>query len=192
MNDNQETINIANTEAQPETLKERLIPEVYSWVGTIVFTVLFVALVTTFIFRIAPVNGISMLPTLSDGDNLITTTLHGEYKHGDIVVVRRQRGTPLVKRVIGVEGDKINIDFEAGIVYRNGEALDEPYINEPTSAALDFKEEVIVPEGHVFIMGDNRNHSDDSRSEDIGMIDCRNIYGKVIFRLSPFENMGII
>lgn len=175
-----------------QALKEKLLPEVYSWIGTLVFTIIFVTVITAFAGRITPVNGSSMRPTLTDGDNLIATTLHGEYKHGDVVVVRRRRSTVLVKRIIGVAGDKINIDFDAGIVYRNGEPLDEPYVNEPTNNAIDFTNEVTVPEGHFFVMGDNRNHSDDSRNDDIGMIDVQNIGGKVVFRLSPFETMGII
>ena len=89
-------------------------------------------------------------------------------------------------------GDTIHIDFQNGIVYRNGEALDEPYTAEPTYLyeSVDFP--VTVPEGCLFVMGDNRNNSKDSRDTDIGFVDVRDVLGKVVFRLSPLNKIGVI
>ncbi len=98
----------------------------------------------------------------------------------------------IIKRVVGLAGDTIEIDFDTGEVRRNGELLDEPYINEPTWTweGVDFP--VQVPEGHLFVLGDNRNHSKDSRSPDIGMVDVREIIGRAFFRLTPFARVGSI
>lgn len=166
--------------------------EALSLTATVSFTLIFVSLVTVFLFRISPVDGSSMLPTLHNGDQLITTNLHGKLDRGDVVVIRRNDDTALVKRIIGIEGDRIDIDFEKAEVYLNDELLDEPYINEPTENPLDFTEPVVVPKGHVFVMGDNRNHSDDSRNSQIGMIDTRNIFGKAVLRVFPLNNFGVI
>ena len=92
---------------------------------------------------------------------------------------------PLVKRVIALAGERVNIDFEEGVVYVNGEALDEPYILEPTYRRIDFEEEIEVPEGCLFVMGDNRNGSTDSRDLRIGCIDERLIMGHALFLIVP-------
>ena len=101
-------------------------------------------------------------------------------------------GKPLVKRVIGKAGDTIDIDFTAGIVYRNGEALDEPYTAEPTYTyeGMDFP--LTVPDNCLFLMGDNRNGSKDSRSTDIGCVDTRDILGTALWRILPFSKIGAV
>ena len=101
-----------------------------------------------------------------------------------------QEESNLIKRVIGCAGDVIDIDFQQGVVYRNGEALDEPYINEPTFLQMDVEFPVTVPEGCIFVMGDNRNHSDDSRDSEIGMVDTRRVMGKALFRFFPLDRIG--
>ena len=166
--------------------------EIFTWVETLIISLIVVTIIITFVGRIVTVNGISMEPTLHGGDRIITTSIHGDYQYNDIVTIRRKDDTALVKRVIALEGDTVDIDFETGSVYVNGMLLDEPFINEPTFNPIHFREPVVVPEGHVFVMGDNRNHSDDSRSSKIGMIDERNIFGKVIFSIYPFDNIGKI
>lgn len=97
----------------------------------------------------------------------------------------------MVKRVIATEGQTIEIDFDRGRVYVDGELLDEPYIAEPTHNQLDFQGPQTVPEGCVFVMGDNRNASSDSRRAQIGMVDERLIVGKVLLRVFPFDSIGV-
>ena len=135
-----------------------------------------------------------MNPTLVNGDKIIVSNLFYDPKPGDIIVFRKDeyRDEPLVKRVIAVEGQTVNIDFERGIVYVDGEPIDEPYIAEPTKEPLDFTGEITVDEGCVFVMGDNRNHSTDSRYSLIGQVDERCIMGKVYFTLFPIKNFGSV
>lgn len=166
--------------------------EILQWVQSLIVSVIVVALIVTFVGRPLNVEGISMLPTFSENDKIITTNLHGDLKRGDVVVIKRERDVPLIKRIIAVENDIIDINFETGEVSINGEILDEPYINEPTNTNRGMQFPATVPEGHVFVMGDNRNHSDDSRNSKIGMINTRNIFGKVIFRIFPFDKFGTI
>ena len=151
-------------------------------------------LLFSFAVRLVDVVGESMLPTLEDGDKIIVSDLFYTPKQGDIIVFRKDeyRPQPLVKRVIAVAGQKIDIDFNTGTVYVDGEAIDEPYIAEPTVDPLDFNGEVTVPEGCVFVMGDNRNHSTDSRYDTIGFVDERCIMGKVYFTLFPLKNFGSV
>lgn len=166
--------------------------EILGWVQSLIVSVIIVALIITFVGRIMRVDGESMLPNFYDGDSIVTTNLHGDLKHGDVVVIKRKDNTPLIKRVIATEGQTINIDYEKSEVYIDGVLLDEPYINEPTKLDTGLPMPATVPENCVFVMGDNRNHSDDSRNPTIGMIDERNIFGKVIFRIFPFSRFGKI
>lgn len=174
----------------PGISKERVEKELLSWLETILIAIAAVALMVTFIGRLMQVDGSSMEPTLHDGERLITTPLYGRLKQGDIVVIRRKDGHPIVKRVIGTPGDVVDIDFSAHEVRINGELLDEPYIKEPTERSFDVEFPITVPEGAYFVMGDNRNNSDDSRHSTIGMIDRRNIFGKAVLRVWPFEAFG--
>ena len=162
----------------------------YEWVQTLVYSVLAVVLVFTFAVRGFRVDGQSMRETLQDGDMLLILNdgLCGDYQPGDIVILRKasfRDGKPIVKRVIALEGQTVDIDFKEGIVYLDGEALDEDYIREPTwtPEGLDFP--FTVPEGHLFVMGDNRNDSSDSRHRDLGSIDTRMVMGKAVFLAVP-------
>ena len=137
-----------------------------------------------------PGDGQSMRETLQDGDMLLILNDHlcMGYQPGDIVVLRKasfRDGKPLVKRVIALEGQTVDIDFGAGIVYVDGEALEEDYIREPTwtPEGLDFP--ITVPEGHIFVLGDNRNNSSDSRHKDLGPIDLRMVMGKAVLLAVP-------
>ena len=151
-----------------------------------------VLLIFTFFIRMSRVEGGSMNPTLVNNDRmlLLSNVWYSEPKRGDIVVARVPGFStePIVKRVIAVEGDTVDIDFERGIVYVNGLALDEPYIKELTYN--DFGGEgitlpLVVEQNHVFLMGDNRNDSYDSRYRGIGQVDERCILGKAIFLTMP-------
>ena len=166
--------------------------EAYEWIQCLVVALLCCVLIFMFFARVIDVKGRSMEPTLIDGDKIVITRLAGGYERGDIVVLRKEsfRQEPIVKRVIAVGGETIDIDFDRGIVYVNGEELDEPYVNELTYDREDFEGPVEVPEGSVFVMGDNRNNSSDSRRATIACVDERYILGKAIFRIWPVSKFG--
>ena len=168
--------------------------DIYDWMQCLVVAIIACVLLFSFFVRLVDVVGESMLPTLQSGDKIVVSNLFYEPKQGDIIVFRKDeyKEQPLVKRVIAVEGQTIDIDFNRGIVYVDGEPIDEPYIAEPTTEPMDFNGEVKVPEGCVFVMGDNRNHSTDSRLDTIGFVDKRCIMGKVYFTLFPLKNFGSV
>lgn len=165
----------------------------YDWFGSIIIAVLSIFIIFTYLFRVVSVSGESMVPTLNDKDWLVVSNLNYSPKHGDIVVVAKSEKykDPIIKRVIGLPGECIDIDFKKGIVYRNGVIIQEDYVNTPTNVQYDVEFPVTVPEGCVFVMGDNRNDSLDSRSSLIGMIDSRYILGKVIVRLWPIGEFEV-
>ena len=163
--------------------------ELYEWTQALVGSVLAVVLVFTFLIRLIGVDGHSMVPTLQNGDRLLvlSSLLDNDYEYGDIVVLREESflEEPIVKRVIATEGETVDIDFEAGIVYVDGQVLDEPYINEPTYMEEGTEFPLTVPEGCIFVMGDNRNHSSDSRDSRLGTVDTRCVLGKAVFLAFP-------
>lgn len=163
--------------------------DLYEWVQALVCSVLTVVVVFTFGVRLIGVDGSSMVPTLRDGDRLLVlvSRLCGEYRRGDVVVLRKSTflEEPIVKRVIAVGGETVDIDFDAGVVYVDGEALPEPYIREATHLAEGASFPQTVPEGCVFIMGDNRNDSRDSREPSLGAVDTRCLIGRAVFLLLP-------
>lgn len=160
----------------------------YEWIGAAIFSLAFVVLVFTFLFRIVGVVGNSMNPTLSWGDRLIITRLGYTPQQGDIVIVNRYTEEPLVKRVVAVGGQTLRIDDETGTVYVNGKALDEPYIQGHTYSLGFGAEEQTVPEGCVFVMGDNREHSKDSRyMDEVGFVSESDVIGKAVFRFLPLN-----
>lgn len=168
--------------------------ELYEWMQCVVIALIFCVLIFVFVARVIDVVGSSMVPTLENGDKIIITRLAGDYEVGDIVVLRKDtfRQEPIVKRIIAEEGQTVEFDFITGAVYVDGVELDEPYINELTYDPEDITGPVTVPEGCVFVLGDNRNNSTDSRRATIGCVDERYIMGKVIFRILPFGKMGAI
>ena len=166
--------------------------ELYEWVRALVCTVLAAVLLFTFVVRVVVVDGESMRETLQDQDILLALSdpLCGTYEEGDIVVLSKEtfeNGNPIIKRVIAVEGQTVDIDFGAGIVYVDGEALEEDYIREPTWTPEGLDLPVTIPEDHVFVLGDNRNNSSDSRHIDLGPIDERMILGRALFLVLPGE-----
>ena len=149
-----------------------------------------IILVFLLLFRVVVVSGPSMNQTLLHGDYLllVNNLFYAEPKQGDIVVFSKDSfkgGEPIIKRLIATEGQWVDIDFEAGIVYVNGNPLDEPYVNTPTNLEEGVSFPLMVEEGCVFVLGDNRNSSKDSRSPEIGQIDKREILGKAIFLFIP-------
>ena len=151
-------------------------------------------LVFTFVVRVAAVNGISMENTLQPGDRLLLQSVGYTPQRGDVVVTDDliDYGKPLVKRVIALGGDVVDIDFQTGAVTVNGVTLEEPYIRELT--LLDERQTfpLTVPQGKLFLMRDNRCQSKDSRSPEIGCIDERDILGKAILRIFPLQKIGVI
>ena len=156
----------------------------------IVYILAVILLVLTFCFRVVIVSGSSMFSTLVDGDYLllINNPLCGELEQGDIVVASMDRfrgGEAIVKRVIATEGQSVDIDFRQGIVFVDGVALQEDYIYTPTHLSEGVEFPLVVEEGCVFLMGDNRGDSRDSRAPEIGLVDTREILGRAVFLVLP-------
>lgn len=173
------------------TWQQRLVEDlrdlVYVLAGFMVVYMLF--------FRTVVVVGSSMYDTLKDGDRLLllSNVIYREPKQGDIIVASKEsfrNGECIVKRVIATEGQEVWIDFEEGIVYVDGIALEEEYTYTPTTLEEGMTFPQTVPEGKVFVLGDNRNSSSDSRNPKIGFIDERGILGKAIFLVSPGTHGG--
>jgi signal peptidase I len=163
--------------------------EFYEWVQALVCSVLTVVILFTFVIRLIGVDGRSMVPTLQHGDRLLVlnSMLYDDYKYGDIVVLRKDTfmQDPIVKRVIATEGQKVDIDFANGYVYVDDVLLGEDYINELTFLEEGTEFPLTVPENSVFVMGDNRNHSSDSRDSRLGTVDTRYVIGKAVFLAFP-------
>lgn len=109
-----------------------------------------------------------------------------------VVTKKAFREEPIVKRIIAVAGQTVNIDFETGQVFVDGVPQEETYIAEPTTRKGDMEFPLYVQEGYLFVMGDNRNHSTDSRFSEVGLIDERMVLGKVLFRLFPLNDIGSV
>ena len=188
-------------EKQQETKKPEekrsFLHDIYALLHDLVYILAAITLVFVFCVRLVGVNGESMLPTLRHGDYLAlqSNMIMGELKYGDIIVARKlsfEDGEPIVKRVIATEGQTVDIQYDQfgqGTVYVDGVALDEPYINEimdpKYTGANGTKLPLTVEKDCVFVMGDNRNHSADSRYIDIGQIHLDQVLGKVLFIVFP-------
>ena len=169
--------------------------EIYDWIHCLSIALIICVVIFAFFIRLIDVRGTSMNPTLNNGDKMLVSGLFYSPKAGDVVVFKKDEYDPeraLVKRVIATEGQVINIDFDNGIVYVDGEPLEEDYIMEPTTNKIDFIGPQTVPEGCVFVMGDNRNASTDSRKTEIGMVDSRLILGKAYFVVYPLSQVRSI
>ena len=177
------------TKAQEKAEREALSPaersrrELYDWIESLMVALIFCVILFSFVLRLINVSGPSMNPTLYEGNKMLVSDLFYKPKAGDVVVFKNvddnNEEKALVKRVIATEGQEINIDFEHGIVYVDGQPLEEEYAAEPIHNKLDFIGPKTVPEGCVFVLGDNRNSSRDSRARSIGMVDERLIIGRV-------------
>ena len=163
--------------------------DLYDWVQALVCSVLAVVVVFTFVIRLIGVDGHSMVPSLQDGDRLLVlnSMLYGDYQYGDVVVLRKESflEEPIVKRVIATEGQIVDIDFLTGSVYVDGVLLKEDYINELTFTEEGMAFPLVVPEGSIFVMGDNRNHSNDSRDSRLGTVDTRYVIGRAVLLAFP-------
>ena len=192
------------SKAAPKDLKEEepvnIANEILDWIESFVFAVFVIILIFIFLFRIVTVDGHSMDSTLSDKDRVIISHLNYDPKNDDIVVVNSSvLNKTLIKRVIGIAGDTVKIDYNVNTVYVNGKAISNEHIDntmldkgmfDPSFKISDGVYEYKVPENSIFIMGDNRNNSTDSRT--IGFISKDDVMGHVIFRLYPFKEFGSI
>ncbi len=191
-----ETVESATKEKKPEgSVKNKFFLNLYDFVSIIMTAFIIIAVMFTFVFRLVGVIGQSMESTISENDWLITVQKE-EYSTGDIVVITQPNyfNEPLIKRVIATGGQTITVDYASSTVYVDGVALDEPYTNEDflVQQGDDFTSyPYTVPEGELFCMGDNRNHSTDSRSSMVGPIDERYILGKAVVRIIPFGSYNI-
>ena len=168
--------------------------ELYDWVQCIVSALLIGILLFVFVVRVIGVEGSSMFPTLYNQDKIVISKLFYTPECGDIIVLQTDTygEVPLVKRIIAKGGQTVDIDFDNGIVYVDGTALEEDYIAAPTYDREDFEGPITVPEGCVFVMGDNRATSQDSRNTMVGCIAEEQIVGRAILRLWPLDQFGII
>jgi len=180
------------TPAEPEQPK---VPglEFYSTFQTLAAVLCALVLIFTFVGRLISVDGASMVPTLLDGELMAVRSIGYTPRQGDIVVLTQAsfRDEAIVKRVIAKGGQTVEIDYDAGTVRVDGVALDEPYINEPMLPRGDVTS-VTVPEGFLFVMGDNRNVSADSRYNDVGLIDERRVLGHAVAVVLPFQNFALL
>ena len=184
-----------NQELPELTPQEKSRREIYDWIYCLSVALIICVVIFAFFIRLIDVRGTSMNPTLNNNDKMLVSGLFYEPKVGDVVVFKKDEYDPeraLVKRVIATEGQVINMDFDNGIVYVDGVPIEEDYIMEPTTNKIDFIGPQTVPEGCVFVMGDNRNASTDSRKKEIGMVDTRLILGKAYAVVYPLSQVRAI
>ncbi len=203
--ENNENFNIENDTPQEEisnSSPKNWKKEVMDWVVSIVLAIIIALIMRNFVFTLVEVEGESMYPTLEDGDRLFTRIIaYNKPQQGDIIIFNPSiseedrspnKDTAYVKRVIALEGQ--TVDIEDGKVVVDGVTLEEDYISEEiygkSQNATEFP--FTVPEGTVFVLGDNRNRSHDSRSKDVGAVPLDNIIGKAQIRLLPFETFGTL
>ena len=207
--DNKENGFIINTSfmeelpEEPPQNNQTFAGELLEWIEVLCCAMVMVVILFTFIFRVATIEGESMLYTLEENDKVVISNLNYEPRQGDIVVVSRNAentikaettsNEPIIKRVIAVGGQTVDIDFKTGTVYVDGKVLEEDYLGSPTYDKYDVDFPIYIPEGYIFIMGDNRGNSMDSRDGRIGeggLVDERYVLGRAIYRFMPFNKIG--
>lgn len=185
--------NISENKKEKKSIKFAF--EIYEWLEAIIFAMAIVVILFTFVFRIVSVSGYSMQPTLQPKDRIVLSSLFYTPENGDIVVVTQPNShdnEPLIKRVIAVEGQTIDIDADTNTVTVDGVQLNEDYTleQELNSSGDAYEYPITIPEGKVFVMGDNRNVSFDSRNAGLGLVDKDYILGKAVFRIYPLRSVG--
>ncbi len=176
--------------------------ELFDWLEILITAIILLVVLFSFVFKVVTISGRSMQNTLLHGEKVIISNLGYEPKRGDIVVISRNANnltnsadadTAIIKRIIATEGQVVDIDFQSGTVYVDGVALKEEYTKSPTNLRGDVDFPVVVKAGCVFVLGDNRNDSTDSRNSSIGdggMVDTRYILGKALYRIFPLNGFG--
>ncbi len=204
-NTTEETSEQASVTEQKKKKKPPFVGEFYDYFELFIISACAVLLLFSFVTRLCRVDGPSMLNSLHDGEMLLVSDVLYNPERGDIVVFH-QTGTlnePVVKRVIATEGEWIGIlkksdDTLTVTIYdknrENPRVLEEPYANYQVGVGpYSYTGEPIqVPEGCIFVMGDNRGNSLDSRSQTIGFVDTRRVLGKVVCRITPFDKFGSV
>lgn len=193
---NDEALN-PSEEQKPDQQKGSFRMDLYFWMQALAVALVALILVFTLAGRVIRVVGDSMLPTLHENDLMLLQSVGYTPKQGDIVVLRKSAfmTEPVVKRVIATEGQHVTVDYVNHCVLVDGVPLEEPYINEVMNDPHSFELTVLdvtVPEGSIYVLGDNRNHSSDSRNERLGTVDTRYVLGRVLFILLPFEHIGSV
>ncbi len=179
--------------------KEKLLRSTLEWTETIVMAIVLVAVVFTFVVRIITVDGGSMKPTYYHGDRVMVTSFGAPAEQGDIVIIVNALEEPIIKRVVATGGQVVDFDPVLKEVTVDGRPLygSEFHISDGITTVQDDPGRMLsfpqtVPEGCVFVLGDNRGNSTDSRFVEVGMVDCRNILGKVFFNVYPFSKFGFV
>ena len=184
------------TKKSPKAAPNKFAQDIYVMLHDLVYILAAVTVLFTLLIRLVTVSGPSMTSTLLDRDYVavLSNVLYRDVKNGDVVVAKVPgfEDEPIVKRIIATEGQTVDIDFDDGVVYVDGKALDEPYVNAPVHDRENFEGKITVPKGSVFVMGDNRNASTDSRDARLGCVDTRYIMGRVYFTLFPVKNIGVV
>lgn len=194
-----------------DAAKQNFLDDLADMAESVIYAVFLVLLIFTFLFRIATVEGTSMVPTLQEDDRLIVSNLLYKPEQGDIIIINSVNshlfaddsqtevteapglGKRIVKRIIAVEGQTVDIDFDLGIVYVDGNQIYESYIADLTTRNEGaFNYPITIPKGYMFVMGDNRLWSKDSRHPEVGLISNDDVMGHVILRISPFDNFGFV
>ena len=186
----------------------KIVVSLLEYVEILVLSLVAVVLLFTFVVRLCEVSGSSMNNTLKHKEKLLVSGLFYEPEREDIIVLHQTGylNEPVVKRIIAVAGETIDIDFETmeiTVTDKNGNVQkldedyafydDDPYIkNRYFSNPTDFEFPIEIPEGYVFVLGDNRYNSLDSRFREVGLVDERRILGKVIFRIAPLSSFGAV
>lgn len=199
-------------ETTENTPKTSLLDDVTDVIESVIFSVFIVLLTFTYLFRISDVSGPSMEPTLVENDRVVISPLFYTPKPNDIIIVDSKNLDKLiVKRVIAVEGQSVDINFEEGIVYVDGKPVDEQlyepdengnapelradhFVNTLTTANMGAfpSYPVTVPENCIFVLGDNRNRSKDSKHAELGFVPEDEVVGKVVLRIYPFSSFGTL
>ncbi len=178
--------------------KSTLTESVYDIIEQFAFVCAIVLVMFAFVIRLNIVDGTSMVKTLAHGENLAVSGLFYEPKAGDIVVIHDPTAVPydepIVKRVIATGGQTVDINFGTWTLTVDGEVVDESaykYLDGGRILGADYSFPITVPEGEIFVLGDNRNGSADSRQIEIGTIDTRCVVGRAIVRLLPFDRITV-
>ena len=194
----EETLQTRQEPSKPRRVSPA-VRSVMEWVETIVMAVVLVAVAFIFVARVITVDGVSMEPTYYNGDRVLVTKLAGQARQGDVVIVVGALEEPIIKRVVATEGQTVDFDPELGEVTVDGQPLPGSvfgikdgitFVPDLPGMVMEFPQ--TVPEGCVFVLGDNRDNSTDSRFVTVGMVDQRNILGKVVFSLYPFSKIGFV